>query len=134
MEARGGVMRLFVLALVAAVALAGCSSSDESTDPYAYTKKELYSGGFDLARLAGANDSQEFRVSDGSIAAIRVLVWVNATAGGATVTIRDPGGDVLLQTTETTERSLGLELGAWTVEVQGQPESAGRVHILVVRG
>ena len=126
-------MKVLLLAVVAAVVLAGCSAQ-ESTDPYAYTKKELYSGGFDLARIAGTTDSQEFRVTDGSIAEIKIMVWINATAGGATVTIRDPGGDVVLETSETTERSFGLELGAWKVEVAGQPASAGRVHLLVVRG
>lgn len=130
---RSRMHRIAILALVAAVALAGCSA-EGGQDPYAYTKKELYSGGFDLARIAGQTDSQQFRVTDGSIAAIRAMVWVNATAGGATVTMRDPGGDVALATDATSERSFPLELGAWTVEVAGQPGSAGRVHILVVRG
>lgn len=132
---RGRVKRTALL-LVAATLLAGCTASG-GEDPWAYTKRELYSGGFDLAKVAareGATDSQEFRVTDGSIGAIRLLVWVNATAGAPTVTINDPSGRTIVQTSETIERQAGLALGAWTVRVDSPPGTEGRVHILVVRG
>lgn len=125
-------MRTSLAALLAILTLAGCTA-EGGQDPWAYTKKPLYAGGFDLARVAGATDAQEFRVTDGSIAAIRVFVWINATAGGATVRVFDPSGHALLTTSETVERQYGLELGAWRVEVDGQPESAGIVHVLAVR-
>lgn len=126
---------VLVVALVAALALAGCSArgSDPANDPWAYTKKPLYTGGFSLDRIAGEADSQEFRVTDGSIAAVRILVWVNATQGGGTVRLYDPSGDLVLTTTETTERQYGLQLGSWRVEVEGLTGSSGMIHILAVR-
>ncbi|HUR67991.1 MAG TPA: hypothetical protein VM370_02005 [Candidatus Thermoplasmatota archaeon] len=126
-------MHRLVLPLVGALLLAGCSAQGQ-TDPFAYTKKPLYAGGFDLAKLDGASERQEFRVSDGSIPAVQLNVWINATAGGASVIIRDPAGHVALETSETTSRAVGLNLGAWTVDVQGQPASAGIVHVLATRG
>ena len=127
-------MRVLATALVAALVLAGCAArGGGENDPWAYTRKPLYAGGFDLARIAGETDSQVFRVTDGSIAAIRVLVWVNATAGGGTVRLFDPSGNLVLTTSETVERQYGLQLGEWRVEVDAQPASAGRVHILSVR-
>lgn len=125
--------RALVLALLAALVLAGCSARGGDADPWAYTKKPLYTGGFSLERVASEPASQEFRVSDGSIAAVRVLVWVNATQGGGTVRVYDPSGNLLLTTSETTERQYGLQLGAWRVEVEGLPGSTGLVHILAVR-
>lgn len=125
-------MRTTLVALLAILMLAGCTA-EGGQDPWAYTKKPLYAGGFDLARISGTTDAQEFRVTDGSIAAIRVLVWINATAGGATVRVFDPSGHTLFTTSETGERHYGLELGAWRVEVDGHAESAGRVHVLAVR-
>ena len=127
-------MRPLVPILVAAILLAGCTAKGDDHDPWAYTKKPLYTGGFDLARIAGETDSQAFRVTDGSIGAVRVLVWINATAGGGTVRVYDPSGNNVLTTSETAERSYGLQLGEWRVEVDGQPASVGRVHILAVRG
>lgn len=124
---------LVALALLLALALAGCSARGGDTDPWAYTKKPIYTGGFNLERIAGDTATQEFRVSDGSIAAIRVLVWVNATQGGGTVRLFDPSGNQVLTTTETTEHQYGLQLGAWRVEVDGLEGSTGLVHILVVR-
>ena len=115
------------------VVAAGCTARGGDDDPWAYTRKPLYAGGFDLERIAGQTDAQEFRVTDGSIGAIRVLVWVNATAGGGTVRIYDPSGDLRLTTSETVERQYGLQLGSWRVEVEGQPASAGVMHILAVR-
>lgn len=117
--------------LAAAALLAGCSAQG-SQDPFAYTRKPLYAGGFDLARMAG-EETQEFRVQDGSIGMLRVLVWVNATAGGAQVDITDPSGRTIVSTTDTTEATTGLNLGAWHVRVSPQAESAGTVHVLVVR-
>ncbi|HET6405727.1 MAG TPA: hypothetical protein VFH78_13880 [Candidatus Thermoplasmatota archaeon] len=130
------MQRRLALLVTVAVLLAGCSArgSNPENDPWAYTKKPLYAGGFDLARVAGETDSQVFRVTDGSIAAIRVMVWINATAGGATVRVFDPSGNNVLTTSETIERQYGLQLGEWRVEVDGQPESAGIIHILAVRG
>lgn len=120
--------------LLAATLLAGCTATG-GQDPWAYTKKELYSGGFQLDRVATAGtDGQAFRVTDGSIASIRHLVWINATAGSATVTISDPSGRVVLTTTETAEQLTGLALGEWTVRIDAPPGAQGIVHILVVRG
>lgn len=126
-------MRLALALLVPALVLAGCTASG-GADPFAYTRKPLYAGGFDLAELGDGDESQTFRVSDGSIASIRMLVWVNATAGGATVTIADPAGKTAMTTSGTAERSVPLNLGAWTATIQGQAGSEGLVHILVVRG
>lgn len=128
-------MRTLAILLVAATLLAGCTASGDAQDPWAYTRRELYSGGFDLERVAaGGSDGQVFRVTDGSIGQIRHLVWVNATAGTATVSILDPSGRTILTTSETAERFSGLALGEWSVRVEAPPGAAGRVHILVVRG
>lgn len=118
--------------LLAATLMAGCTASGE-LDPLAYTKKPLYTGGFDLARIAGGTDSQEFRVTDGSIAAIIIQVWVNATEGGGRVQIADPSGKVVVDTTGVADERVPLNLGVWTVTVDGEPASAGRVHILATR-
>ena len=126
--------RVALLAIVHALVLAGCSARGGNEDPWAYTKKPLYAGGFSLERIAGHTDSQEFRVTDGSIAAVRVLVWINATQGGGTVRVSDPGGHVVLSTSDTADQSFGLQLGRWVVEVEGLTGSAGTVHVLAVRG
>lgn len=127
-------MRRMLFAVLVVALLAGCSARGGDTDPWAYTRKPLYASGFDLARIAGGTDSQMFQVTDGSIGMIRVLVWINATAGGGTVRIYDPGDRLMLTTSETVERQFGLELGQWRVEAEGQPESAGVIHVLAVRG
>lgn len=120
-----------VLLLAVAVALAGCTASGE--DPFAYTKKPLYAGGFDLARIAGTTDSQEFRVTDGSIAGIDVRVWINATAGGAHVKLINPSGAVAYETSATDAKAIPMELGVWRVEVDAPAGSAGILHILATR-
>lgn len=126
-------MRLALVLLVLAALVTGCTASGDQ-DPFAYAKKPLYAGGFKLERLGANTETQEFRVTDGSIASIHMLVWVNATAGGATVSIADPSGRTVLTTSETMERSVPLNLGAWKVSVTGQEGAAGIVHVLVVRG
>lgn len=118
--------------LVLALLFAGCTAKGED-DPFAYTRKPLYTGGFDLERIAGQSDQQQFRVGDGSIAALKVQVWVNATAGGGEVQLLDPSGRVVLTTTQTTEQRVPVNLGAWTVNVKGQPASTGHVSVLVTR-
>ncbi len=129
-------MRAFALLVVAAVALAGCSANAE--DPFAYAKKPLYTGHFELEPLAeGKVDSQQFRVEDGSIAQVRVQVWVNNTAGDAKVEVVDPSGRTVLTTTTTTDQSFPLNLGVWKVLVSGTPDGEdglkGNVGILVTR-
>lgn len=126
-----------VLLVVGLVALAGCTAKG-ADDPFAYTKKPLYTGHFDLAAVGADGATQEFRVQDGSIASVRVLVWVNATLGGARVEITDPHGSTVISTTQTTDQAAPLKLGAWRVTVTGLPEGEtlpeGSVGILVVRG
>lgn len=129
-------MRLSVLLLVPALALAGCAANAQ--DPFAYAKKPLYTGHFDLEPLAGGKtDSQQFRVEDGSIGHVNVRIWVNATAGAAKVDVIDPSGRTVLSTTTDAERSFPLNLGVWTVVVSGAPAEegglAGGVGVLVTR-
>lgn len=125
-------MRPFLLvALAAALVLAGCSAKGE--DPFAYTRKPLYTGGFDLEDLRDKTDLQTWRVEDGSITAMKVQVWVNATAGHAEVRILDPSGRDAFVTTENGERTFPLHLGQWRVHVKGDAEAAGHVGILVTR-
>lgn len=119
--------------LLVAVLAAGCTAKGGDQDPWAYTKKPLYASGFNLERIAGSEETQQFRVTDGSIAGIRMQVWVNATAGGGTVTIRDPGGKSILTTSSTADEVTMLNLGQWTVQVVGQAGSVGIVHVLVTR-
>lgn len=125
-------MKRFLL-LALAVVLAGCAASG-GDDPFAYTRKPLYAGGFDLARVAGASDAQEFRVTDGSIAAIELRVWINATTGGARVLIADPSGYQAMYAQQTGLVTSGLQLGVWTVRVEADEGSAGIVHVLATRG
>lgn len=133
-------MRLLALLLVVlALVLAGCSAQGRQ-DPFAYAKKPLYSSHFDLDPLVGGKtDGQEFRVEDGSIAAVRVQVWVNATAGGANVEIKDPSGRVVMTTSGPhADQSFPLNLGIWTVTVVGVPDAEGKlsggVGVHVTRG
>lgn len=123
---------LLLVALACALLAAGCTANGQ--DPYAYAKKPLYTGGFNLAKVGPDGDSQEFRVQDGSIASVRVQVWVNATKGGATVDVLDPSGRTLMSVTETTDRAFPLNLGAWKVRVKADEGSEGHVGILVTRG
>lgn len=128
-------MRFLALPLALAVVLAGCAARG-SDDPLAYTRKPLYVGGFALAQVAQTENltqSQQFWVSDGSIGEIHVQVWVNATKGGARVIVTDPSGHVALDTTTAAEQGFGLNLGAWKVTVEAEPESAGLVGVLVTR-
>lgn len=127
---------LAVLALAAATVLAGCSAN--AKDPFAYARKPLYTGHFELEPLAqGKVDSQEFRVEDGSIGYVHVQVWVNNTAGDATVEVVDPSGRTVLTATEDAEQKYPLTLGVWKVLVRGAPDAEGRlagnVGILVTR-
>lgn len=129
-------MRAFALLLVAAVALSGCAANAQ--DPFAYAKKPLYTGHFELPPLAvGKTDSQEFRVEDGSIGQVRIQVWVNATAGEGKVDVIDPSGRTLLSTTTQADQSFPLNLGVWRVVVAGTPDGEGRldgsVGVLVTR-
>lgn len=125
-----------VLAVACALLAAGCFAK-AGEDPFAYTKKPLYTGGFDLEDIKG-EDSQQFRVEDGSIALVRVQVWVNATAGGARVELTDPSGRVVLTTTEGAAQEYPLKLGIWTVKVTPVPDAsgaaAGHVAVLATRG
>lgn len=132
MRAPGRLLTLLLPALV----LAGCSAGAD--DPFAYTRKPLYTGYFDLDPLAGGKtDSQEFRVEDGSIGRIHVQVWINATAGRGQVDLVDPSGRTALTTTSSTTQSYPLTLGVWKVVVRGEPDGgalAGHVGVLVTRG
>lgn len=125
-------MRIAFALVAVAVLAAGCTAAG-GDDPWAYMKKPLYASGFQLDRIAGSEDTQQFRVTDGSIASIRMKVWINATQGGGTLTISDPGGRVVLQTSETTERETPLNLGQWMIKAEGLPDSAGTIHVLVTR-
>lgn len=125
-------MRRAVPALLAVVLfLAGCVAQ-AGNDPLAYTRKPLYSGGFDLDGM-NATDAQEFRVEDGSIVNVHVRVWVNATAGGARVDVYAPSGKLLHTTTEASHAALPLELGVWRVEIVPLGPSAGHVSVLATR-
>lgn len=121
--------RLLVLALL--LPMAGCIAK-ANHDPFAYTRKPLYTGGFELDGLAGT-DEQEFRVEDGSISRVHVRVWVNATAGGARVEIVDPSGRVVMQATDDAQAAFPLELGVWRVRVTPEGEAAGHVSVLATR-
>jgi hypothetical protein len=129
-------MRAFAVLLLAAVVLAGCSANAQ--DPFAYAKKPLYTGHFELDPLVdGKTDSQEFRVEDGSIGYVRVQVWVNDTAGDATVEVLDPSGRAVLTTSANADQSFPLNLGVWKVVVRGAPDAEGKlsgnVGVLVTR-
>ena len=121
-----------LLLVVAALVLAGCAARGNE-DPFAYMRKPLYAGHFDLADAQGTTATNKFWVDDGSIAQIRIQVWVNNTAGDARVVIKDPSNFTVLDTTSSVEQRFGLDLGAWTVTVEGSPEAAGNVGVLVTR-
>lgn len=118
--------------LLLSLALAGCTAS--GSDPFEYTRKPLYAGGFDLARLPAEGEGQQFRVTDGSIGQIHLLVWVNATADGARVWIADPDGATAVDTTSQVDVLVPLELGVWTVRVEPTGTPTGLVHLLALRG
>lgn len=123
-------MRLPLAFALLAVASAGCVVTAKD-DPFAYLREPLYSGGFDLTASSVA-ESQAFRVEDGSIAEVRVEVFVNLTQGRALVELVDPSGATVLSVAESVERGFPLRLGVWTVTVT--PESAqGHVGILATR-
>lgn len=129
-------MRAFALVVVLAVALSGCAANAQ--DPFAYTKKPLYTGYFDLDPLAGGTtDAQEFRVEDGSIGRVHVQVWVNATAGAGKVDVYDPSGRLVLTSEGQAEQGFPLNLGVWRVVVSGTPDGEGKleghVGVLVTR-
>ena len=123
--------RLLVVPLVATLAMAGCFAK-ANQDPFAYTRKPLYTGAFTLDGL-NATDEQQFRVEDGSIGQVHVQVWVNATAGGATVEVVDPSGQTRMSVTDDAAMGFPLALGVWHVRVTPQGEAAGDVSILVTR-
>lgn len=121
------------LLTLAALFAAGCSARGDD-DPFAYIRKPLYTGSFDLEHL-GENHtaSQRFWVTDGSIGSIKVQVWVNATAGAAVVKVMDPDGNVALSSDESTSSRFPLALGDWTVVVEGTQDAKGNVGVLVTR-
>lgn len=124
---------LMVAAILLAAGLAGCAARGNE-DPFAYMRKPLYAGGFDLSKTVDEPKTDTFWVRDGSIAKVNVQVWVNATAGDARVLVRDPSGNVAIDTTSTTSGSFALNLGAWTVTVEGSEGAAGNVGVLATRG
>ena len=129
-------MRAFVAPLLAAMVLAGCSANAQ--DPFAYAKKPLYTGHFELDPLVGGKtDGLEFRVEDGSIGYVHVQVWVNATAGEGKVEIIDPSGRTVISTTTHAAQTFPLNLGVWKVVVTGTPDGEnglkGHVGVLATR-
>lgn len=123
--------RLLVLALVPALAFAGCIAKAKQ-DPFAYTRKPLYTGHFELDGLA-TMDEQQFRVEDGSIARVFVQVWVNETAGGALVEVVNPSGATVMSVRDDAATAFPLALGVWHVRVTPEGEAAGSVAVLVTR-
>ena len=124
--------RTLAFLVLAALFLAGCSARG-ANDPFAYMRKPLYTGHFDLDQVPAAGDGQTFRVDDGSISFVRVQAWINATAGGGRVTVTDPSGYVRVDTTQDVDQRFAMELGAWQVHVEAQPGSAGSVEFFVTR-
>ena len=124
---------LMVAALVLAAGLAGCAARGND-DPFAYMRKPLYAGSFDLSKTIDEPKTDTFWVRDGSIAKVKIQVWVNQTAGDARVIVHDPSGNVALDTTSSTTGSFALNLGAWTVTVEGTEGAAGTVGVLATRG
>ena len=123
---------LFALAVVAL--LAGCSAKGDRNDFFGYMKKPLFASSFSLDHARASPETQQFFVEDGSIGVISIQLWVNATAGGATVQVFDPAGNEAMRATQTTQASFPLSLGAWKVVVTGTPDASGSVDVLVTRG
>ncbi|GEM_PF-5604643 len=126
-------MRWATALVVVAVVLAGCGAKASRDDLFGYMKKPLFASGFPLEDARAAPQSQQFFVEDGSMAGVIIYVWVNATAGSATVQVYNAHGDEVVHTTQTTSASLPLDLGAWKIVVSGTPDAAGRVDLLVTR-
>lgn len=126
-------MRVAAFLLAASFLLmAGCSAKG-AQDPFAYTRKDLAHTSFDLALTQNKTDEQQFRVEDGSIATIQLRVWVNATAGHATVDIYGPSGKKALSTSETTSATVPIDLGVWRIVVTGTSDAAGDASIVATR-
>lgn len=123
-------------ALALAVALAGCTAQG-GRDPFAYAKKPLYTGHFDLASMPVEGDTQQFFVDDGSLTKFRIRVFVNATEGGGRVDVFGPSGQLVVSSSATSDQTIPVDLGAWTVKVYRQPgeggAAAGSVELLVTR-
>ena len=119
---------LATILLVAAVA--GCSASGSKPDYFGYTKKAIYTGTFDLA--AGP-DGQKFFVDDGSIGQLKAQVWINATAGGATITFTDARHRDVWTTSASGASVLPPDLGEWSLNVTPTHGAAGSVGIVVLR-
>jgi hypothetical protein len=123
-----------LVTLVLLVALAGCSARGTGGDPWAYTRKPLYSGHIQLDGLTPEGERQTIFVEDGSINRIRASVWVNTTQGGAIVEFVTPSGQTVWSTTSTGAQSLPMELGAWTLRVRPlTADTTGSVGVLVTR-
>jgi len=118
-----------LLAVLVVAAMAGCSARG-APDYFAYTKKPIYVGSFDLAHGA---DRQNFYVEDGSIGQLRAQVWINATAGGARVDVVGSSGATVWSTSASGSQALRVDLGQWTVTVTPTDGAAGEVEIVVVR-
>ena len=123
-----------VLAVCAFMLLAGCSArGSPDQDPFAYVRKDLAHTAFDLAATAGKSDEQKFRVEDGSVARIKLIVWVNATAGNATVDIYAPSGRDVLSTQQSTTLTVPVDLGVWRFVVHASPGANGSAALVAVR-
>lgn len=128
--------RSLVLVLLASLLLAGCTarSSGTKADPFAYTKKALYVGHFELADLKNGTDAQSFSVDDGSIASVRLRAWINATTGGpAQVEVVDSSGRLVWSTTSTGEATAATNLGTWTVRITAPLGSTGSIDVIAAR-
>jgi hypothetical protein len=125
--------RALALALVAAVLLAGCGARANRDQFFGYMKKPIYASGFALEDARATPQTQQFFVEDGSIGKVSVQVWVNATAGTATVQIVNAHGDTIVNTASSTTVSVPVDLGAWKITVSGSPDAAGRADVLVKR-
>ncbi|MFA5860908.1 MAG: hypothetical protein WDA16_04360 [Candidatus Thermoplasmatota archaeon] len=126
--------RALVIAILASVFLAGCAVRGEKQDPFAYTKKPLYTGHFDLADMRDGADSQEFRVEDGSIPSVHVRAWMNMTSGGAArLDVVDSSGRLVWTTSSTGETNAATNLGTWTVNVNALSGATGTIDVVAAR-
>lgn len=126
--------RLRVIVLLASVLLAGCVARGEKQDPFAYTKKPLYVGHFDLVELKNGTAAQEFRVEDGSIAAVHLRAWINLTSGAsARLDVVDSSGRPVWATMSTGEATAATNLGTWSVNLSAPPGTAGTVDVVAAR-